>query len=168
MTAVKIANLEKLFKNAQGLSSILDIEDGHTEAAVRLPDRFKMPYIDRFYRSGDPMVHIWLFLDVLKLMGLTKPQKLSLYGRTLSSVAATWYAKLEDTVKQNCEELAEAFVNQDSYNTKVEMTTQEPEATHQNPTESFVEFVARWRAKAAQMTDRPSERDQVQRMVRNL
>ena len=75
------------------------------------------------------MVHIRLFLDVLKPMGLTKPQKLSLYGRTLSGVAASWYAKLEDTVKQNWEELAEAFVDQYSYNTQVEMTIQELEAT---------------------------------------
>lgn len=169
LTAVKIANLEKQFKRAQGLNSIPGIEDGHTEAAIRLPDRFKMPYIDRFDGSGDPMVHIRLFLDVLKPMGLTKPQKLSLYGRTLSGVAATWYTKLEDTVKQNWEELAEAFIDQYSYNTQVEMTIQELEATRQNPTEPFVEFVARWRAKAAQMTDRrPSEKDQVQMMVRNL
>ncbi|KAF5933069.1 hypothetical protein HYC85_029240 [Camellia sinensis] len=169
LTAVKIGNLEKQLKKAQGLNSIPDIEDGRIEAAIRLPDRFKMPYIDRFDGSGDPMVHIRLFLDVLKPMGLTKPQKLSLYGRTLSGVAATWYAKLEDTVKQNWEELAEAFVDQYSYNTQVEMTIQELEATRQNPTEPFVEFVARWRAKAAQMTDRrPSERDQVQMMVRNL
>ncbi|KAF5952408.1 hypothetical protein HYC85_010352 [Camellia sinensis] len=58
LTAVKIANLEKQFKKAQGLNSIPDIEDGHTEAAIRLPDRFKMPYMDRFDGSGDPMVHI--------------------------------------------------------------------------------------------------------------
>ncbi|KAF5933248.1 hypothetical protein HYC85_029419 [Camellia sinensis] len=167
-TAVKIANLEKQFKKAQGLNSIPNIEDGHTEAAVRLPDKFKMPYIDRFDGSGDPMVHIRLFLDILKPMGLNKPHKLSLYGRTLSGVAATWYTKLEDKVKQDWEELAEAFVDQYSYNTQVEMTMQELETTRQNPTESFVEFVARWRAKAAQMTDRPSERDQVQMMVRNL
>ena len=89
------------------------------------------------------MVHIWLFLDILKSMGLTKPQKLSLYGRTLSGVAATWYTKLEDTVKQNLEEQAEAFVDQYSYNTQVEMTIQELETTRQNPTEPFVEFVAR-------------------------
>ncbi|KAF5934093.1 hypothetical protein HYC85_030264 [Camellia sinensis] len=49
------------------------------------------------------------------------------------------------------------------------MTIQELEATRQNPTEPFVEFVTRWRVKAAQMTDRrPSERDQVQMMVRHL
>ena len=79
-TLVKIANLEKQFKKAQGLNSIPDIEDGYTKAFVRLPDKFKMPHIGRFDGSGDPMVHIRLFLDVLKSMGLTKPQKLSLNG----------------------------------------------------------------------------------------
>ena len=48
------------------------------------------------------------------------------------------------------------------------MTTQELEATHQNLTEPFVEFVARWRAKAAQRTDHPSEMDQVWIVVQNL
>lgn len=38
--------------------------------------------------------------------------------------------KLEDTVKQNWEELAEAFVNQYSYNTQLEMTIQGLEVTH--------------------------------------
>lgn len=144
-TLLKIANLDKQFKKAQGISSIPDIEDGYTEAALRLPDRFKMPHIDRFNGSSDPMVHMWLFLDVLKPMGLTKPQKLSLYGRTVSSVAATWYTKLEDKAKQNWEDLAEAFVNQYFYSTQIQMTTQELEATHQNPKEPFVKLVARWK-----------------------
>ena len=51
LTVVIIAILEKQFKKAQGLNSIPDIEDGHTKAAVRLPDRFKMPCIDRFDRA---------------------------------------------------------------------------------------------------------------------
>ncbi|KAL7212495.1 hypothetical protein ACSBR2_015229 [Camellia fascicularis] len=56
--------------------------------AVTLPDRFKMPHIDGFDRSGDPMVHLSLFSDVLHLMGLTRLQKLSLFGRTLSGITA--------------------------------------------------------------------------------
>jgi len=87
-TALKLSKLEKLFKKSQGVKSIPDIEDGYTDVAVTLSDRFKMPQIDRFDRSGDPMVHLWLFSDVLRPMGLTRPQKLSLFGRTLSGVAA--------------------------------------------------------------------------------
>ncbi|KAL7189440.1 hypothetical protein ACSBR1_039145 [Camellia fascicularis] len=70
--ALKLSKLEKLFKKSQGVKSIPDIEDGYIDSAVTLPDRFKMPQIDRFDRSGDPMVHLRLFSDILRPMGLTK------------------------------------------------------------------------------------------------
>ncbi|KAL7169506.1 hypothetical protein ACSBR2_034523 [Camellia fascicularis] len=70
-TALKVSKLEKLFKKSQGVKSIPDIEDGFTDSAVTLPDRFKMPHIDRFDGSGDPIVHLHLFSDILRPMGLT-------------------------------------------------------------------------------------------------
>ena len=100
-TMPKLAKLKKMFKRLQGINYIPDIEDRYTETAVKLPKRFKIPHINRFDGSGDPMVHIRLFSDVLKPMGLTQPKKLSLFGRTLSGVAVIWYAKLEDLVKQS-------------------------------------------------------------------
>ncbi|KAF5932922.1 hypothetical protein HYC85_029093 [Camellia sinensis] len=99
--ALKMRKLEKLFQKSQGVKSIPDIGDGYTDAAVTLPDWFKIPQIDRFDGSGDPMVHLRLFSDILRPMGLTRLQKLSLFGRTLSGVAATWYAKLEDDIKRS-------------------------------------------------------------------
>ncbi|KAL7262175.1 hypothetical protein ACSBR1_000535 [Camellia fascicularis] len=60
-TALKVSKLEKLFKRAQGVNLIPDIEDGYTDSVVTLPDRFKMPHIDHFDGSGDPMVHLRLF-----------------------------------------------------------------------------------------------------------
>ncbi|KAF5932066.1 hypothetical protein HYC85_028237 [Camellia sinensis] len=167
-TALKLSKLEKLFKKSQGVKSIPDIENGYTDAAVTLPDRFKMPHIDRFDGSGDPMVHLSLFSDVLRPMGLTRLQKLSLFGRTLSGIAVTWYAKLEDSVKQSWEEMAEAFVAQYSYNTQIEITTRDLETMRQEPKESFSEFVTRWRAKASMMTLRPTDKDQIRMIVRNL
>lgn len=116
-TTLKVSKLENLFKKSQGVKSIPNIEDGYTDLAVTLPDRFKMPHINRFDGSRDPMVHLRLFSDILRLMGLSRLQKLSLFGRTLSGVAAIWYAKLEDSVKRSWEEMAEAFIAQYSYNT---------------------------------------------------
>ena len=66
LTALKLSKLEKLFKKSQGAKAMPDIGDGYTEEAVTLPDRFKMPQIDRFDGTGDPMVHIRLFADVLR------------------------------------------------------------------------------------------------------
>ncbi|CAL5331373.1 unnamed protein product [Camellia sinensis] len=167
-TALKLSKLEKLFKKSQGVKSIPGIEDEYTNAAVTLPDRFKMSHIDRFDGSGDPMVHLSLLSDVLRPMGLTRLQKLSLFGRTLSGIAVTWYAKLEDSVKQSWEEMAEAFVAQYSYNTQIEITTRDLETMRQEPKESFSEFVTRWRATASMMTLRPTDKDQIRMIVRNL
>jgi len=100
-TALKISKLEKLFKKAQGVNSIPDIEDGYTDSAVTLSDQFRMPHIDRFDGSGDPMAHLRLFSDILRPMDLSRLQKLSLFGRTLSGVATIWYAKLEDSIKRS-------------------------------------------------------------------
>ena len=145
-----------------------DIEDGYTEEAVTLHDRFKMPQIARIDGTGDPMVHIRQFADVLRPMGLTRPQKLSLFGRTLSGVASHWYARLQDEVKKNWDEMAEAFVAQYSYNTQIEITTRDLETTRQEPKETFSDFVIRWRAKASTMTLRPTDKDQIRMIVRNL
>ncbi|KAL7218492.1 hypothetical protein ACSBR2_011702 [Camellia fascicularis] len=60
-----------------------------------------MPHINRFDSSGDPMVHLRLVSDILRPMGFTPAQKLSLFSRTMSGIATIWYAKLEDSVKQN-------------------------------------------------------------------
>lgn len=76
-------------------------------------------------------------------MGLTRLQKLSVFGRTMSGIAAIWYAKLEDFVKQNWEEMAEAFMTQYSYNTQIEVTTRDLEATRQELKDGFSEFVTR-------------------------
>ena len=150
------------------MTAIPDIEDGYTDVAVTLPDRFKMPQIDRFDGSGDPMVHLRLFSDILRPMGLTSPQKLSLFGRTLSGVAAAGYAKLEAEVKRNWDEMAEAFVAQYSYNAQIEITTRDLETTRQEPKETFSDFVTRWSAKASMMTLRPTDKDQIRMIVRNL
>lgn len=85
---IKIARQEKALKKSQGFNSIPDIEDGYTEASVRLAEKFKMPHIDRFDGSGDPVVHVHLFSDVLRPMGLSRAQNLSLFGRTLYDIAA--------------------------------------------------------------------------------
>ncbi|KAL7203060.1 hypothetical protein ACSBR1_034495 [Camellia fascicularis] len=87
-TLLKVNKLEKLFKKVQGVSSILDIEEGCTKSTITLPERFKMPHIDCFDGSGDPMVHLCLFSDILRPMGLTRIQKLLLFSRTMSGIAA--------------------------------------------------------------------------------
>ena len=70
-------------------------------------------------------------------------------------------------MKRSWEE-TEAFIAHYSYNTQIEVTTRDLKAMRQKPNEGFFEFVTRWRAKASMMTTRPSKKDQIRMVVRNL
>ncbi|KAL7238092.1 hypothetical protein ACSBR2_004231 [Camellia fascicularis] len=99
-TTLKLAKLEKMFEKSERINSIPDIEDGFTDIIMRLPEHFKMPHMDRFDGAGDPMVHIHLFSDILKPVGLSRAQKLSLFRKTMLEVTAIWCAKLEDSANR--------------------------------------------------------------------
>ncbi|KAI8524391.1 hypothetical protein RHMOL_Rhmol13G0146600 [Rhododendron molle] len=70
--------------------------------------------------------------------------------------------------KRSWEDICAAFISQYDYNIQLEVTTRELESTKMESKESFADFVKRWRAKAAQMKDRPSDKDQIRLIVRNL
>ena len=51
----------------------------------------------------------------------------------------------------------DAFVAQYNYNTQLDITLRDLQTTHQNFEEISVDFLSRWRGKAAKMTNRPTE-----------
>jgi hypothetical protein len=59
-------------------------------------------------------------------------------------------------------------MKQFAYNTMVDVTIEDLEAMQQNDNETFSEFQARWRAKAAKMMNRLAGEDQVNVEMKNL
>ncbi|KAL6316837.1 hypothetical protein AAG906_022507 [Vitis piasezkii] len=55
-----------------------------------------------------------------------------------------------------------------SFNTVVDVSRRELEALRQRAEESVSSFISRWRGKIAEIIDRPSERDQIQMVLRSL
>ena len=55
-----------------------------------------------------------------------------------------------------------------AYNTMVDVTFKDLETMQQNDNETFLEFQARWRAKAEQMMNRLTKKDQVNAEMKNL
>ena len=51
---------------------------------------------------------------------------------------------------------------------EVGITRRDLETTKQEPKESFSTLITKWRAKAAQMMNRPSEEEQLAMVVKNL
>ena len=75
---------------------------------------------------------------------------------------------MEDAQKRTWDDIYNAFNKQYRYNLEVDVTRRDLETTKQYPKESFSSFLQRWRAKAAQMVNRPTEQEQVDIIVKNL
>ena len=74
-----------------------------------------------------------------------------------------------DTHKtRNWEEVVKIFITQYEYNQELDVTIRDFETTRQEFKESFIEFLTRWRNKAAKMVQRPIEKDQVRIVIKNL
>ena len=101
-------------------------------------------------------------------MGLDFKMFCNLFHRTLTGAAAQWFLSLEDSKTRNWEDIMDAFAAQYNYNTQLDITLRDLQTTLQNSGETFVDFLSRWRGKAAKMTNRPTEVEQVQIVVKNL
>ena len=73
-----------------------------------------------------------------------------------------------DARARSWEDICREFHKQYKYNIEVDITRRDLETTKQEPKESFSTFITKWRAKAAQMMNRPSEEEQLAMVVKNL
>ena len=64
--------------------------------------------------------------------------------------------------------MCQEFYKKYKYNTEVDITRRDLETTKQDSSECFYAFITRWRTKAAQVTVRPNEEEQLNMIVKNL
>ena len=133
-----------------------------------LPAKFRMPDIERYTGIGCPRLHLRLYSTVMRAHGLDEPQMITLFPLSLSRAAQRWFASLEASRRRTWDDLAQEFLRQFSFNTVVDVSRRELEALRQRAEESVSSFISRWRGKIAEIIDRPSERDQIQMVLRSL
>ncbi|RVW66350.1 hypothetical protein CK203_065241 [Vitis vinifera] len=133
-----------------------------------LPAKFRMPDIERYTGIGCPRLHLRLYSTVMRAHGLDEPQMITLFPLSLSGAAQHWFASLEASRRRTWDDLAQEFLRQFSFNTVVDVSRRELEALRQRAEESVSSFISRWRGKIAEIIDRPSERDQIQMVLRSL
>ncbi|RVW97566.1 hypothetical protein CK203_046540 [Vitis vinifera] len=80
------------------------------------------------------------YSTVMRAHGLDEPQMITLFPLSLSGAAQRWFARIEERAR----------------------------ALRQRTEESVSSFISRWRGKIAEIVDRPSERDQIQMVLRSL
>ncbi|KAH7841178.1 hypothetical protein Vadar_026661 [Vaccinium darrowii] len=135
---------------------------------AKLPKKFKHVDFEKFDGTGDPRGHIQAYVSSLSLQDVDEPAMAQMFHETLTGPALQWLLSLDISKRQTWEEMVAAFIKQYEYNVQLKVTTRELESIKMKEKESFAEFVKRWRAKTAQMTDRPSDKDQMRIITKNL
>ncbi|WJZ97113.1 hypothetical protein VitviT2T_015745 [Vitis vinifera] len=143
--------------------------DGYDDMPVAaLLVEFRMPDIERYTGIGCPRIHLQLYSTVMRGHRLDEAQMIMLFPLSLSSTAQRWFASLDPSRRRTWADLGQEFIRQYSFNTIVDVSRRELEALRQGPDETVTSFISRWREKIAQIIDRPSERDQISMIMRNL
>ena len=75
---------------------------------------------------------------------------------------------MDNAKKTSWDSICNAFNQQYHYNIEVDITRRDLETTKQQYRESFSSFLTRWRAKAAQIINRPTEQEQIDIVIKNL
>ena len=64
--------------------------------------------------------------------------------------------------------MVEAFAQKYLYNVQLDVSLRDLETTKQLSNDSFSNFLMRWKGKASQMPNQPSEKDQVRMVMKNV
>ncbi|KAJ9675477.1 hypothetical protein PVL29_024417 [Vitis rotundifolia] len=128
------------------LDEMISWDDTDDMPVATLPVGFEMPDMERYTGVGCPRIHLRLYSTVMRALGLDEAQLLT-----------GWYASLESSRRRTWEDLAQEFLRQYSFNSDTSITHK-----------SVSSFISRWREKAAEMIERPAERDQMCMFLRSL
>ena len=133
-----------------------------------LPVEFCMLNIERYTRIGCPRIHLQLYSAVICRHKLDESQMIMLFSLSLNGAAYCWFASLDPSRRRTWADLEQEFIIQYSFNIVVDISQRELEALKQMLDKSVTSFISRWREKITQIIDRPSERDQISMIMRNI
>ncbi|XP_010644038.1 uncharacterized protein LOC104877469 [Vitis vinifera] len=164
----RMDRLEQRIRRMRDPDEMISWDDPGDVPVATLPVGFRMPDIDRYTGVGCPRIHLRLYSTVMRALGLDEAQLLTLFPLSLSGATQRWYASLESSCRRTWEDLAQEFLRQYSFSGDTSVTRRELEFLRQGSDESVSSFLSRWREKAAEMIERPIERDQMSMFLRSL
>ncbi|RVW71069.1 hypothetical protein CK203_061494 [Vitis vinifera] len=164
----RMDRLEQRIGQMRDPDEMISWDDPDDVPVATLPVGFRMPDLERYTGVGCPHIHLRLYSIVMRALGLDEAQLLTLFPLSLSGMTQGWYASLETSRRRTWEDLAQEFLRQYSFSGDTSVTRRELEFLRQGSYESVYSFISRWREKAAEMIERPTERDQMSMFFRSL
>ena len=105
-----------------------------------------MPHLEKFNGTGDPNVHLKMYLGDLRPMGIQGELLGQLFQWTLTKTVLCQFLNLETTKTRTWEDITYMFLSPYVYNTQLDITARELETISQAAKEFFFVFLTRWRA----------------------
>ncbi|KAI8555312.1 hypothetical protein RHMOL_Rhmol05G0165000 [Rhododendron molle] len=165
----KIGKLEKSIQETKQLGrGEIDMNKLCLFPNAKLPEKFKGVDFAKFDGTGDPKADLQGYVGSLTMRGIEKEAMAQLFHESLSGPALQWFLTLEPSKKRTGEDIGTTFVAQYDFNVDLKMTTRELESSKMGENESFADFVKRWRAKAAQLQNKPDLKEQIRIITKNL
>lgn len=166
-TEKRVEQLEELVKRMSE-NSVQGPRVADYEIKGQLPKKFVITDLPKFKGTEDPEDHLRTFNISMVLKGMSKELFTSVFPITLDTHPSRWFKTLNQAKLDDWEYIKHEFLKQYRYNSQLPVGLRELEATKQGERENFSTFLNRWREKAAQMTNRPNEEDQVRMVIKNL
>lgn len=160
----KMSKMEELMRG-QGMGYSFDFDDMMQFDGEKLPDKFKMPQLQKFNGIGDPRIHLSQYTTTMSTTKAPISLVVRLFVLSLEGMAVNWYHRLEKSIRVDWKELCSAFLKQYEYNTKLKVSIRDLELTKQRPNESFSDFLTRFMNKAGLMKNKLTKKDQVRMVV---
>ena len=145
-----------------------DFDDMMQFDGDKLPDKFKMPQLQKFDGTGDPRIHLSQYMTTMSTTKAPMSVVARLFVLSLEGTAVNWYHRLEKSIRADWKELYSTFLKQYEYNTKLEVSIRDLELTKQRSNEFFSDFLTRFMNKAGLMKNKLAEKDQVRMVVHNV
>ena len=164
----RMNKMEEMIRRARKMEELMDYDSLSLFPNARLPPKFKMPTLDKFDGTGYPKSHLKMYMRAMQPLGATEEVLAQMFQNTLTGAILKWFLNLDDARAISWEDIYREFHKQYKYNMEVNITRRDLETTKQEPKESFSTFITKWRAKAAQMMSRLSEKEQLAMVVKNL
>ena len=163
-----MSKMEEMIKRACTMEDLMDYQSLSLFSNMRLPSKFKMPTLDKFDRTGCPKSHLKMYMKAMQPLRATEELLAQMFQNTLIEAVLKWFLNLDDSRVRSWEDICLEFHNQYKYNIGVDITRRDLKTMKQEPKESFSTFITKWRSKAAQMMNKPSEEKQLAMVVKNL
>ena len=105
----KMSKMVELMRG-QGIGYSFDFDDILCMKGDKLPDKFKIPQLQKFDGTGDPKIYLSQHITTMSTTKALLLVVARLFVLSLEGITVNWYHGLEKSIRADCKELCSTFL----------------------------------------------------------